>query len=56
MDICVWLPDYEYVHFHEFVQEIKDGLIEIFFGPLVLPLMQSNHPQEKSRSPLMPNK
>ena len=44
------------VHFHEYVQEIKDGLIEIFFGPLVLPLMQSNHPQEKSRSPLMPNK
>ena len=25
------------VHFHEYVQEIKDGLIEIFFGPLVLP-------------------
>ena len=32
------------VHFHEYVQDIKDGGIEIFFGPrgpLVLPLMQT---------------
>ena len=32
------------VHFHEYVQEIKDGFIEIFLGPrgpLVLPLMQT---------------
>ena len=31
-------------HFHEYVQDIKDGVIEIFFGsrgPLVLSLMQT---------------